>query len=588
MKQFFKMMFASALGVFVAAGVMMMIALFVAIVIVSSIGSRPAYTPKPNTVFKIRLDGVLSDYVSDNPISLLMGDGENRMALNDLLSSIRKAKESNHINGIYLESGNLATGSASLKEIREALKDFKESGKFVVAYADNYSQGNYYLCSVADKVFLNPQGMLGLVGLASQTMFYKGLLDKIGVEMQIFKVGTYKGAVEPFMLEKLSEANRRQIQSYLQSVWQTLTEGITASRRIPLADVNHFVDEGLCFSPPGKAVECGLVDELKYRPEAEKYVRELAGQTGEKLQTADLNQLKSMPSATKERKEKIAILYAEGEIMPDTPASPYDMDQRITEKMAAELIKLKNNEEVKAVVFRVNSPGGSAFVSEQIWRQVVELKSVKPIVVSMGNVAASGGYYISCGANKIIAEPNTLTGSIGIFGIFPNVSGLLHKLALSTDIVKTNTFADLGDMSRPMTADEKTLLQGYVERGYETFLDRCAKGRGMPPEAINAVGQGRVWTGQQALEKGLVDELGGIDTAIRTAAELAGLSAYSILEVSGSKDFLKDFLEKQWGEARLAVVKQALGGEYDYFRTIQRAKSAAGIQARLPFDVAPL
>lgn len=588
MKQFFKMMFASALGVFVAAGVMMMIALFVAIVIVSSIGSRPAYTPKPNTVFKIRLDGVLSDYVSDNPISLLMGDGENRMALNDLLSSIRKAKESNHINGIYLESGNLATGSASLKEIREALKDFKESGKFVVAYADNYSQGNYYLCSVADKVFLNPQGMLGLVGLASQTMFYKGLLDKIGVEMQIFKVGTYKGAVEPFMLEKLSEANRRQIQSYLQSVWQTLTEGITASRRIPLADVNHFVDEGLCFSPPGKAVECGLVDELKYRPEAEKYVRELAGQTGEKLQTADLNQLKSMPSAAKERKEKIAILYAEGEIMPDTPASPYDMDQRITEKMAAELIKLKNNEEVKAVVFRVNSPGGSAFVSEQIWRQVVELKSVKPIVVSMGNVAASGGYYISCGANKIIAEPNTLTGSIGIFGIFPNVSGLLHKLALSTDIVKTNTFADLGDMSRPMTADEKTLLQGYVERGYETFLDRCAKGRGMTPEAVNAVGQGRVWTGQQALEKGLVDELGGIDTAIRTAAELAGLSAYSILEVSGSKDFLKDFLEKQWGEARLAVVKQALGEEYDYFRTIQRAKSAAGIQARLPFDVAPL
>lgn len=588
MKQFFKMMFASALGVFVAAGVMMMIALFVAIVIVSSIGSRPAYTPKPNTVFKIRLDGVLSDYVSDNPISLLMGDGENRMALNDLLSSIRKAKESNHINGIYLESGNLATGSASLKEIREALKDFKESGKFVVAYADNYSQGNYYLCSVADKVFLNPQGMLGLVGLASQTMFYKGLLDKIGVEMQIFKVGTYKGAVEPFMLEKLSEANRRQIQSYLQSVWQTLTEGITASRRIPLADVNHFADEGLCFSPPGKAVECGLVDELKYRPEAEKYVRELAGQTGEKLQTADLNQLKSMPSAAKERKEKIAILYAEGEIMPDTPASPYDMDQRITEKMAAELIKLKNNEEVKAVVFRVNSPGGSAFVSEQIWRQVVELKSVKPIVVSMGNVAASGGYYISCGANKIIAEPNTLTGSIGIFGIFPNVSGLLHKLALSTDIVKTNTFADLGDMSRPMTADEKTLLQGYVERGYETFLDRCAKGRGMTPEAVDAVGQGRVWTGQQALEKGLVDELGGIDTAIRTAAELAGLSAYSILEVSGSKDFLKDFLEKQWGEARLAVVKQALGGEYDYFRTIQRAKSAAGIQARLPFDVAPL
>lgn len=588
MKQFFKMMFASALGVFIAAGVMMLIGLFMAIVIVSSLSSRPAYTPKANTVFKIQLNGVLSDYVSENPLAVLMGEGENRMALNDLLSSIRKAKESSHISGIYLESGQLATGSASLKEIREALKDFKESGKFVVAYADNYSQGNYYLCSVADKVFLNPQGMLGLVGLASQTMFYKGLLDKIGVDMQIFKVGTYKGAVEPFMLEQLSEANRRQIESYLASVWQTLTDGITASRPVTLAQVNRFADEGLCFSSPDKAVEYGLVDELKYRPEAEQYVRELAGQTDEKLRTADLNQLKSMPSATGEGKEKIAILYAEGEIMPDTPASPYDMEQRITEKMAAELIKLKNNEDVKAVVFRVNSPGGSAFVSEQIWRQVVELKKVKPIVVSMGNVAASGGYYISCGANKIVAEPNTLTGSIGIFGIFPNISGLLHKLSLSTDIVKTNTFADLGDMSRPMTADEKSLLQGYVERGYDTFLDRCAQGRGLTPEAVNAVGQGRVWTGSQALEKGLVDELGGIETAVQRAAELAGLSDYSRMEVSGSKDFLKDFLEKQWGEAKLSVAKQVLGEEYARFRAIQRAKSAAGIQARLPFDVIPL
>lgn len=587
MKQFFKMMFASALGVFVAVGVMMVLSIIVLIAVVSSIGSRPAYTPKPDTVFKIQLDGALSDYTNENPLALLMGEGENKLALNDVLSSIRKAKENNNIKGIYLESGNLLTGSASLKEIRGALEDFKESGKFVVAYADNYSQGNYYLCSVADKVFLNPQGMLGLVGLASQTMFYKGLLDKIGVDVQVFKVGTYKGAVEPFMLDKLSEANREQIQSYLSSVWQTISEGIADSRKIALADVNHFANEGLAFSSPDKAVECGLVDELKYRPEAETYVQELAGQTGVKLRTADLDQLKSMPAVTKEKKDRIAILYAEGEIMPDTPASPYDMEQRITEKMAAELIKLKNNDEVKAVVFRVNSPGGSAFVSEQIWRQVVELKKVKPIVVSMGNVAASGGYYISCAANKIVAEPNTLTGSIGIFGIFPNVSGLLHKLALSTDLVKTNTFADLGDMSRPMTADEKTLLQGYVERGYETFIDRCAQGRDMTPEAVNAVGQGRVWTGEQALERGLVDELGGIETAIRTAASLADLSDYSVLEVSGSKDFFKDFIEKQWSEVRLSMVKSVLGDEFEYFQQMQTVKSARGIQARLPFDMQP-
>lgn len=587
MKQFFKMMFASALGVFVAVGVMMVLSIFVGIVIIGSIGNRPAYTPKPNMVFKIQLDGALSDYVNENPLAALMGEGENKLALNEVLSSIGKAKENNNIKGIYLESGNLATGSASLKEIREALEDFKESGKFVVAYADNYSQGNYYLCSVADKVFLNPQGMLGLVGLASQTMFYKGLLDKIGVDVEVFKVGTYKGAVEPFMLDKLSEANREQIQSYLSSVWQTITEGIAGSRKIALADVDHFANEGWAFSSPEKAVECGLVDELKYRPEAETYVQELAGQTGTKLRTADLDQLKSMPAVAKEKKDKIAILYAEGEIMPDTPASPYDMEQRITEKMAAELIKLKNDDEVKAVVLRVNSPGGSAFVSEQIWRQVVELKKMKPIVVSMGNVAASGGYYISCAANSIVAEPNTLTGSIGIFGIFPNVSGLLHKLALSTDLVQTNTFADLGDMSRPMTADEKTLLQGYVERGYETFIDRCAQGRDMTPEAVNAVGQGRVWTGEQALKRGLVDELGGIETAIRIAASLADLSDYSVLEVSGSKDFFKDFIEKQWGEVRLSLVKSVLGNEYEYFQQMQIVKSARGIQARLPFDIQP-
>lgn len=588
MKQFFKMMFASALGVFLAVGVMMLLSLFVVIVIVSSVGSRPAYSPKAGTVFKIRLDGILSDYVNDNPLAMLMGDGENKLALNDLLASIRKAKVNGNIEGIYLESGNLITGSASLKEIREALEDFKESGKFVVAYADNYSQGNYYLCSVADKVFLNPQGMLGVVGLASQTLFYKGLLDKIGVDMQVFKVGTYKGAVEPFMLDKLSDANREQIQSYLGSVWQTLSEGMASSRNISLADVNHFANEGLAFASPDKAVECGLVDALKYRPEAEKYIRELAGQTDKKLRTADLNQFKNLSSGEKEKKDRIAVLFAEGEIMPDSPASPYDMEQRITEKMAAELIKLKNDDEIKAVVFRVNSPGGSAFVSEQIWRQVVELKQVKPVVVSMGNVAASGGYYISCGADKIVAEPNTLTGSIGIFGIFPNVSGLFHKLALSTDLVKTNTFADLGDMSRPMTADEKALLQGYVERGYETFIDRCARGRGMTPEAIDAVGQGRVWTGRQALEKGLVDELGGIDTAIRAAASLAGLSDYSVREVAGSKDFVKDWIEKQWGEVRSSIVQSVLGDEYEYFQKIQTVKSAAGIQARLPYDVNPL
>ena len=406
--------------------------------------------------------------------------------------------------------------------------------------------------------------------------------------MMIFKVGTYKGAVEPFMLDKLSDANREQIQSYMGSIWENVTNGIAEARNIPVTDINNFANLGYAFAAAEKTVECGLVDELKYRTETEEFVKELAGQSDKRLQTADISKIKSIKTIDREKPNRIAILYAEGEIQPELPSSPYDTEQAITEKVANELIKLKNDENVKAVVFRVNSPGGSAFVSEQIWHQVVELKKVKPIVVSMGDVAASGGYYISCAASKIIAEPNTLTGSIGIFGIFPNVTGLFNKLSLTTDIVKTNTYADLGDMSRPMREDEKVLIQSFVERGYDTFLTRCANGRDMSKEAINEIGQGRVWTGEQAKERGLVDDLGGIDKAIETAATLADLSDYSLTYVSGSKDFWKEFIEKQLGEVKVSIVKNVLGNEYEYFKTLNNIKSTTGIQARLPYDVKPL
>lgn len=582
------MMFASALGVFVAGGLMIIASIFVLIGIVTSLGTSSSFTPKANTVFKIKLDGTLSDNVSENPFALLMGEEGQSISMKDLRAAIRTAKDNDNIRGIYLESGTLASGSANLKALREALTDFKESGKFVIAYADNYTQGNYYLCSIADKVFLNPQGIVGVMGLASQTLFYKGLLDKIGVQMQVFKVGTYKGAVEPFMLDKLSDANREQIESYITSIWNITTQGIADARKISVADINRFANEGWAFAGAEKAVEAGLVDELKYKPEAEKYIKELAGQTRENLVTADVNKIKNIPVVTKEKPDQIAILYAEGEIMPEVPSSPYDMEQRITEKVAAELIKLKDNDKVKAVVFRVNSPGGSAFISEQIWRQVVELKKVKPIVVSMGNVAASGGYYISCAANKIVAEPNTLTGSIGIFGIFPNATGLFKKLDVTADIVKTNTFADLGDLTRPMTEEEKTIIQSYIEKGYDTFITRCAEGRGMSKEAINAIGQGRVWTGEQAKERGLVDELGGIETALETAAQLADLTDYSVTQVSGSKDFLQELINKQLSEVKLSMIKSVLGEEYDYFKTLQTIRTHAGIQARLPYDLKPL
>ncbi|WP_293717183.1 signal peptide peptidase SppA [uncultured Parabacteroides sp.] len=582
------MMFASALGVFVAVGLISIVFIFTIIGIASSINSTPDYSPKNNTVYKLTLDGSLSDNTEENPLAMLMGETEKALSLKDILSTIQTAKENKNISGIYIEAKSLNAGSASLEAIRRALTDFKESGKFVIAYSDNYSQGCYYLCSMADKVFLNPQGTLGLIGMASQTMFYKELLKKVGVDMMIFKVGTYKGAVEPFMLDKLSDANREQIQSYMSTIWDNVTSGIAESRNISTEDINNFANQGYAFASAEKAVECKLVDELKYRPEAEEYVKELAGQSDKRLQTADITKIKSIKTINREKADRIAILYAEGEIKPEVSSSPYNVEQTITEKVATELIKLKNDNNIKAVVFRVNSPGGSAFVSEQIWRQVVELKKVKPIVVSMGDVAASGGYYISCAASKIIAEPNTLTGSIGIFGIFPNVTGLFNKLSLTTDIVKTNTYADLGDMSRPMREDEKVLIQSFVERGYETFITRCADGRGMSKEAINEIGQGRVWTGEQAKERRLVDELGGINKAIETAASLADLSDYSLTYVSGTKDFWKEFIEKQLGEVKVSIVKSVLGDEYEYFKNLSNIKTTTGVQARLPYDVKPL
>lgn len=587
MKQFFKMMFASALGAILAAGLLITLSIFLLIGISASMSQPTTFSPSSNSVLKIELNGALSDQKTDNPYAMLLGEEDTELSLKDILKAIKEAKNSDNIKGIYIEAGNFSAGSSSIDAIRRAITDFKESGKFVVAYGDQYTQGSYYLASIADKVYINPQGALLLTGMSSQTMFYKGLLNKLGVEMLIFKVGTYKGAVEPFMLDKLSDANREQISSYMNGIWDNITADIAKSRKITVEDVNHYADQGFAIALPEKALECGLVDELKYKPEAEEYVKELAGQTDKKLKTVGVDKVRNIKSKEGKSKNKIAVLYAEGEIT-EAVTSPYSMDKSITEKVAKELIKLKEDESIKAVVLRVNSPGGSAFTSEQIWKQVLELKKVKPIVVSMGDVAASGGYYISCAANKIVAEPNTLTGSIGIFGMFPNMTGLFNKVALTTDVVKTNTYADLGDVSRPMREDEKALIQSRIESGYDTFITRCADGRGMTKAAIDSIGQGRVWTGEQAIEKGLVDELGGIEKAIAVAAKLADLKDYKLVEVSGSKDFLKDLFEKQLDEVKLNVVKQLMGEDFEYFKTLNLIKSAPAIQTRLPYDVQPL
>lgn len=590
MKQFFKMMFASALGVFISIGLLMMVVFFMFIGMISSLSSSSHYVPKSDEkVLKLSLKGGLTEITSESPFGSLFGK-ETSLSLYDILSAIEEAKENDQIRGIYLDASYLATGTANVDAIRRELVDFKKSGKFIVAYADNYTQQCYYLSSVADKVFLNPQGLLQLTGLASQTTFYKGILKKAGIEMLVFKVGTYKGAVEPFLLDKLSDANRAQITSYQQGIWHNIVDNIASVRNISENDVNHFADNGFMFAPGVKAVECGLVDELKYREDVENYVKDLADvRSDKKLKTVSVAQMKSMKKNSAVKKgDQIAVVYAEGEITSVDNVSQYSDDNYITEKLVDELIRLKKDDKVKAVVLRVNSPGGSGYISEQIWKQVNELKQNKKIVVSMGNVAASGGYYISCAANKIISEANTLTGSIGVFGIFPNATGLFDKLDLTTDVVKTNKYSDFGDISRPMRDDERALMQGYIEHFYDVFLLRCAEGRDMTKEEIDHIGQGRVWTGEQALEIGLVDEIGDIDRAIEVAADLAGLTDYNIKTVSGSSDPLTDFLKKQIGEIKSSIVKDALGEDYELFNVIHTIRRTSGIQARLPYDLETL
>ena len=588
MKQFFKMMFASALGGLVALGLVVLAGTFTLIAIAASFGSTPEYVPEANTVFKLSLSGPLQETAETSPLNFLsFGDAVTPIAIKDILKSIRVAKETPNVKGIYLEAGTLWAGTPGIDIIRRALTDFKTSGKFIVAYGDAYTQGSYYLCSVADRVFLNPLGAVDIHGLVSEVTFYKGILNKLGIEMEIFKVGTFKGAVEPYMLDKLSAENREQITSYQQGIWRNIANGIARSRKLTPEDVNNFANKGYTLSPSGKIVELGFADELKYKPEAEKYVKELAGQTGDKLKTAGLNKMKSIKEPPRTNKDEIAILYAEGEIMNEALSSVYG-SKLITEEMVDELAKLRKDRRVKAVVFRVNSPGGSAYVSEQIWKEITELKKEKPVVVSMGNVAASGGYYISCAANRIIAEANTLTGSIGVFGLIPNAAGLYKKLDITSETVQTNTYGDLLNPARPLRADEKALMQAHVEHAYDLFLTRCADGRGKTKEEIDQIGQGRVWTGEQALDNGLVDALGGIDEAITAAAELAGLTDYRLRHVSSEKDFFQDLLKKQLEDIKLSFVKSVIGDEYRYLKALNDVKHSRGVQARLLYDIQPL
>ena len=581
MKDFFKFTFASVLGV-VLAGI-----IFTIIGIVSLVGmvasSDTETKVQENSILCLNLEGLLSERVEENPIMDLMGEKFASYGLDDILSSIQKAKDNENIKGIYLQPSVFIAEYPSLEEIRKALSDFKESGKFIVAYADQYTQEMYYLASVADKIIVNPQGSIALHGLASQTMFYTDLMKKLGIEMQIFKVGTYKAAVEPFIATEMSDANREQISVYITSIWERILEDISAARNISMEKLNQYADHMMDLKMAEEYVACGLADTLMYKDGVLDYLKTMIGcEKDENLRTLSVEDMKNVKRNIPLDKSGniIAVYYAFGEIDASIPSN----EGINPEKVINDLRKIREDESIKALVFRVNSPGGSAYGSEQIWREIVLMREKKPVIVSMGDYAASGGYYISCAADYIVANPTTLTGSIGIFGMFPNFDGLLNdKLGLHFDIVKTNQFADLGSRNRPFNEGEKEILQNYINNGYELFVKRCADGRGMSTEAIKKIAEGRVWTGAAAKELGLVDELGGLDKALEIAAQKAEVDSYSVINFPSPENPILSLLNNSKEDYIQGQISNTIGEYYDYIKFIQNMKDMDHIQARMPF-----
>lgn len=587
MKDFFKNVLATAVGVLFVGFIT---GFFMVVSLVGMALSQSETAPvTDNSVLVLRLTGSLSERANDDVLASLFGDRIPKLGLATMTEAIRQAKESDKVKGIYIEAGAFAPDSyASLAAIRRELEEFRKAGKWIIAYGDSYTQGAYYLASVADKVYLNPQGQVDWHGLGSEPVFVKDLLAKLNVRMQVAKVGTYKSATEMFTGEKMSDADRQQTTAYLTGIWQNVVSAVGKSRSLTAQQLNAYADSLVSLAAPQDYVRMRMVDGLLYTDQVRQTVKKKLGLSpDDEIPQVSMSDL--LAAGPEDKKgDEIAVYYAVGDIVDGVVAMPSRERVIDAQKVCADLQDLAKDKDVKAVVLRVNSPGGSAYASEQIWHQVMELKKVKPVVVSMGSYAASGGYYISCPANWIVAEPNTLTGSIGIFGMFPDVSGLLReKLGLKFDEVKTNKYALFGTRSRPFTADELSHLESYIDRGYKLFRQRVADGRRLKVDQVEQVAQGHVWLGQDALRIGLVDQLGGVEVALRKAAQLAKLtqwhsSAYPVLP-----DYLSQLLDLP-GAARGNYLdeqmRQSLGAYYEPFALIRDLQAQNPVQARLPFE----
>ena len=538
-----------------------------------------------NSVLILNLDESINDRSNDNPFANFnfgSMSGGKQIGLNDILDNIGKAAADEHIKGIFLDISSIPSGIASIEEIRNALIDFKKSGKFIYAYSEAFTQPSYYLASVADKIYLHPTGMAELKGLRSEVLFFKGTLDKLGVEPQVFRHGKFKSAVEPFIQDKLSDANREQIRSYIGSIWNHMVDGIAKGRKLSTSQVQEIASKMLVTNAPA-AVEFKLVDELKYRDEVlEILQKKTEAKSIDEIEFVSINKMVDVKDTRdKSGKDKIAIIFAEGEIVDGQGKE----GQVGSIEFSKAIRKARLDDKVKAVVLRINSPGGSALASETIWREVMLTKKVKPVIASMGNVAASGGYYIAAPCDSIVASPTTITGSIGVFGLFFNAKQLVNNIGVTVDTVKTNPFADIMTSSRAVTAQESEVIQREVERIYDNFITRVSEGRKISKANVDSIAQGRVWSGADAKRIGLVDVFGGLDKAIEIAAKKAGLTKYRIQELPYIEDPIQKFIKELGGDSEQAILKKTLGDSYRYYQQIEHLRAMKSYQARLPYEL---
>ena len=585
MKQFFKYLFASLLGFLIGSFVLLFLIIGIVAGIASGDSEGGAVTLKDNAVLRLNLNYVIPERTLNNPFDFMSLPGLEKgkaMGLTEIIKNIKKAKDNTQIKGIYIGAEVSPNSYATLAEIRNALIDFKKSGKFIIAYAEIMDEHSYYVASVADKIYLNPTGEILLNGFSQQVVYLKGMLDKIGVEPQLIRHGKYKSAGEPFIASSMSEENRSQIESYLGSLYQQFISDIANSRKMNTITMRSIVDE-LQVQSAADAIKLKIIDGVKYEDEIEAELKTKLG-IGEtdKPNYVTMAKFNMVSGNTSVSDQKIAVLYCVGDI-----SGGEGDDQSIgSDRMAAAIKKVREDESYKALVLRINSPGGSALASDIIWREVSLCKAKKPVIVSMGDVAASGGYYIAAPADHILAQPNTITGSIGVFGMLINAQDLLNnKLGVKIESVKFGEFADLGSPDRPLNEAERLVVQRGVDRVYDNFIERVAKGRKLSKEQVEEIAQGRVWSGIDAKKIGLVDELGGLDKAIEIAASKAKLSEYRCVHLPELKDPIQELIGSLGDQASSALLKRELGAHYIQYQEVKKAMQYQGVQVRMPFNV---